>query len=453
MLDTICGRVVDQRRMLVLLRAANRGKRVDGRRTWDAIVVAMVRRADWQTGAITASHATIGADAAAAIGRAKPYSHDTVGRVVEDAEAAGVLVCPEGLGGKSRRATGTGYNQAPTYFILDPDAPSDADAPSGAELRTPHSHASESVTGGATTSLDKGRPKFADFDPLVVPLTPSHRQLAADWVRARLLIGVVPRARLAGMLRQHFDSGVSPWQVARRACQAPDGTIDPPLPIGDAAASALLKSPHRAAADMLLAIVGWRLARYRDVPPPQRMAPATPSVALPPRRTEPGVGALADFAASGLRVGKLRAATSPLVNGESLVSRNSKARRDARKKRRPPVQAQLQLVDYRSLSDAERLRRLGVAESRPAEVKEWILSTGSPQRYLRWAIGYLALWDGNEVDDDLYLTAKDIVLEYLSHDAQGHPLTDAQIDELQHWTLQQCVEFAQQAHGRAWLDG
>lgn len=127
------------------------------------------------------------------------------------------------------------------------------------------------------------------------------------------------------------------------------------------------------------------------------------------------------------------------------MGRNSKARRDARKKqqRRTPVQL-LDAGNFNDLTDAEELEFLGVDPSRPDVVRDWVLGRGTPESYVQWALGYLAQWDGREDDDDLNLTARDMLLEYVTHDANGEPLTEEKIDAMQVWTPVQCAEFARQ---------
>lgn len=275
------GRVVDQRQALALLLAANPHRRADSRRTWDAIVTAMVHLIDWRTGAITGTHAATGAKAGAECERAS-YSHDTVGRVVAAAIAAGVLVCPAGLGGRSRRATGTGRNQCPTYFVIDPGL-------AEAELRTPPSHVSETDQLGETHSFreDPIFPKFANFDPTVVPATVAERRQAAEWLRSELHLGIIANRSVVAMMAEHFRAGRSPARIRHAICRRPGDAHRPPLPTGGAAlAAALAESRHATPARMLLGIIGYRLrqwpwtsaqpvrARRRQVPQAPPTAPA-----------------------------------------------------------------------------------------------------------------------------------------------------------------------------------
>lgn len=295
------GRIVDQRRMRALLLAANPRKRADSRRTWAALVAVFVNHADWSTGAITAAHATLGAEAGARCGR-RPFSHDTVALFVKDAVAAGVLVCPDGLGGRSRRAMRGTHNQCPTYFVIDP---------AGVDLRTPPSHVSGTVQLGDAHPFYKGpiRPKFPELSTRDAPATGAERRAAAEWLRARLLVGAVPAWQLTAMLAEHFKAGLSPAEVFRRVCHAPDGTVRSALPYGAAGLAAeLTRSPHPTAARMLLGIIGHRLGEWRGIAPPARPAARRPTSPVPPigPRTRPPGVALAYLAAAGLRAGTLR---------------------------------------------------------------------------------------------------------------------------------------------------
>lgn len=304
--DSLRGRVVAQPRMFELLLPHNPRKYAKSRRDWEAIVAEVVYRADHRTGAITTTHAVLGAAAAARVGRSRPFAHDTVARVIACLIAAGVLVCPDGLGGKSRVAFGGGRNQAPTYFVIDP-----ALACADIELRTPQSHDSETVLLRGGTALYKGpiRPKFAGFDPNAVPATPTERRWAAEWLRAQLHVGAVPNWRMAAMMAKQFTDGLSPWQVFRRVTREPDGSHRRPLPIGDVdRAAALARSPHSTVADALLGMIGKRLSTWRGIQPAPRAARPVPSAALPmgPRTAPRCPDVLAAFERLGLRAGALR---------------------------------------------------------------------------------------------------------------------------------------------------
>lgn len=276
---SVAGLVRAQPRMLELLLPHNPGRHGGSRRTFAAVVACLVACADWSTGAITVTHEAIGAAAGARCGRAA-FSHDTVGRVVAVLTAAGVLVCPDGMGGKSCRAFGgRGRNQCPTYFVVDPDATS-ADT----DLRTPPSHVSETVEVGGTTALYKGPifPKFAGFDSGVVPRGRVQCATAAQWLRSELHVGAVPNWLMAAMMARHFRAGLSPRQVFQRVCTDPDGVVHPSLPTGDRQrAGALARSPHRDLAGMLLGIIGSRLRRWSGVIPPAPVARAKPAAAVP----------------------------------------------------------------------------------------------------------------------------------------------------------------------------
>lgn len=121
------------------------------------------------------------------------------------------------------------------------------------------------------------------------------------------------------------------------------------------------------------------------------------------------------------------------------MGRNSKAKRDARKKRQSRVAAST-APPFIYVSDDI----FAEDPTDPPEVRDWVKDRGTPETYLRWAVGCLAAWDGNE-DDEWPDVARTMMLEYLSRDTDERPLTDAEIDDMQKWTQEQCADFARRA--------
>ncbi len=324
--------VIDQRVAMGLLGAACTARRADGRRTHDAVVFALACTMDHVTGAITATHDQLGQRAAQRIGRARPFSHDTVGRVVAVLLDAGVLVLPEGMEGKSAAALRTRVNQAPTYFVvdeltapaggeLDPDLDVDPDdeeaVAAAAAIIAARLEAKLAAREQAETRADQGVDEVAypsssrrepgltvvdhySFtegqdhkktrpDPAVVPATKIERRQAADWLRAELKIGVVPSWRLDAMLARYWRAGRSAREVKRMVCQRPDGTGHGPLPLGVSRDEAVRCSPKTGATvvDVLLGCIGYRLLLWRDVPAPTTARVVRPADSSPAETPAP----------------------------------------------------------------------------------------------------------------------------------------------------------------------
>ncbi len=307
--------VLDQPAALRSLVAACAARRSDGRRTHEAVSFALASSMDHETGAITATHDQLGERAARRAGRGKPYSHDTVARVVTVLVDAGVLVLPPGLGGKSAIALRSQLNQAPTYFVVAPVVvpaghdvdPDDEAAVAAAAARiaerldlelTRHDRAADQcvdvvaypsrsrreqgvqVVGGNSFYEGQDR-RRSRFDPHLVPATAVERRQAGDWLRSALKIGVVPPWRIDAMLARYWRAGLTVAAVKRMACERPDGTGHGPLPLGGDRDDAVRRSPKSGATvvDVLLGCLGYRLNLWRTAPPaagPRVVRPAEP---------------------------------------------------------------------------------------------------------------------------------------------------------------------------------
>ncbi len=320
--------VLDQRTAIQLLTGACTARRSDGRRTHEAVAFALASSMDHGTGAITVAHDQLGERAARRAGRDRPYSHDTVARIVAVLLDAGVLVLPVGLEGKSATALRTRVNQAPTYFVVDelpaaaggddgpdPDLdvdPDDEEAVAAAaaiigarlearleeKLAERERDADQSVDGVAYPSRSRREPgvtvvdhysfyegqdhKKKRYNPRSIPATTAERRQAADWLRAELKIGVVPSWRVDAMLARHWRAGRSPATVKRMVCHRPDGTPHGELPLGIGRADAVRRSPKADATvvDVLLGCVGYRLKLWHEAPAepaPRVVRPAEPT--------------------------------------------------------------------------------------------------------------------------------------------------------------------------------
>lgn len=314
--------VLDQRAAMQLLTAACAARRSDGRRTHAAVSFALACAMDHSTGAITATHDQLGETAARRLRRDRPYSHDTVARVVAVLVDAGVLVLPPGMEGKSAAALRSRVNQAPTYFVVAPvttdqvdterDAGGDAgwlddvdddddeavaaaaaliaarldaklagkegaaDQPERVVAYPSHSRRESGLTVVDHYSFYEGQDrKRSKIDPRTIPATTTERRQAADWLRAELKIGVVPTWRLDAMLARHWRAGLTIAAVKHMICHRPQGRNHGELPLGAGRADAVRRSPKDGATvvDVLLGCVGYRLNLWRDTSPPAALGP------------------------------------------------------------------------------------------------------------------------------------------------------------------------------------
>lgn len=309
--------VLDQRAAMQLLTAACAARRSDGRRTHAAIAFALACAMDHVTGAITTTHDQLGETAARRVGRDRPYSHDTVARVVAVLVDAGVLVLPPGMEGKSAAALRARVNQAPTYFVVAPttdqvgaedgagwlddvddddeeavaaaaariaarleaklaDQEGAADQPQQVVAYPSHSRRELGLTVVDHYSFNEGQDrKRSKIDLRTIPATTAERRQAADWLRAELKIGVVPTWRLDVMLARHWRAGRTIAAVKHMICHRPEGRSHGELPLGAGRVDAVRRSPKDGATvvDVLLGCVGYRLNLWRDTALPATVGP------------------------------------------------------------------------------------------------------------------------------------------------------------------------------------